>query len=331
MNSNINKPPRPKYERFRIRIDSIWPILRVVAAIVALITGVFAASQAALATRLVQGQILSPTIEGSVSYRFGEHEDLNRVQGEMIDELFASVFEASQMQPNKPYSALWREVLPISRSIPSAQVELTARVENEGGVVATDVRLSVEWLGQITEIASPSGSAWEITGGGVGENSVLISVERLRQGEVFEVLVRYAPTEGTFDTITLDAWLASSESFPHYDYERLPLVFTVVPDDQPSRYDLISVRIASRETPAEILELVDASPGPVTVCREVPPYAGDKPSGATHKVQSGESLESIASTYKVTVGELIEVNKAFYPTLEDYPECVFLGWWMIIP
>lgn len=55
------------------------------------------------------------------------------------------------------------------------------------------------------------------------------------------------------------------------------------------------------------------------------------PANAGHQVMAGQSLSVIAEWHGTTTEALVEANKAYYPTLIEYPDCVRAGWSLVIP
>ena len=55
------------------------------------------------------------------------------------------------------------------------------------------------------------------------------------------------------------------------------------------------------------------------------------PLGATHEVRPGESLYAIAALYDTSVEILIALNSEHYSLLEPSPDCLRIGWWLIVP
>jgi LysM repeat protein len=55
------------------------------------------------------------------------------------------------------------------------------------------------------------------------------------------------------------------------------------------------------------------------------------PPASTHLVIYGDSLAKIAAQYGTTVEALQKANALYYPGLQERPDCIREGWWLVIP
>lgn len=74
----------------------------------------------------------------------------------------------------------------------------------------------------------------------------------------------------------------------------------------------------------------EPTPGPTTGCPDLD-YPVLRPPGAMHLVQKDENLATLAEQYGTTVQALVQANSPYYATLEERPDCIRDGWWLIIP
>jgi len=72
-------------------------------------------------------------------------------------------------------------------------------------------------------------------------------------------------------------------------------------------------------------------PGPVGNRPTTTPTPAAPASGGSYRIQSGDTLSKIAQRSGVTVQQLVDANKARYPTLATNPGSIQVGWSLTIP
>jgi hypothetical protein len=98
---------------------------------------------------------------------------------------------------------LIQNYLPISRRVPPASTSFKLILTNTGEAKATDVRIYFNWDAAIVKLDYRALSNVTVLEGGVGATDVLISFDRIVEGEEVQLTVSYAPSNTT-DTLTLE-------------------------------------------------------------------------------------------------------------------------------
>lgn len=331
MNKNRDPDMRVASERLAMASRRLLPGLSAISLIVALVATIGVLFQMRESTQLVRELLASPDLEGQAILVSRTSDELERVQSEMIDDLFDAVLQRAEEDPDATYSEIASEVLPITRSVQPGPVEIIVRLENRGVTSASDVSVSIGWVGKIMEVDAHSISNWAIIDGGINDDRVVVSIEQIPPRELAEVFVTFSPSEGTTDDVTLGAFSSLTSPSTSYYYQGLPLVFNLDPGVSDSSYELIDVRIGSQETAIELLDVADSSESPLTVCDGQLLLPRLKPPEATYQVQYGDTLVGIAEYSDVTVRQLIQANDTYYPILAQNPDCILQGWWLLIP
>jgi hypothetical protein len=224
--------------RHRPAIQLISVVVAAIGSTATFVGVLVTAGQGEILAAQLEHELSRPVLEGSVSLQIASRE-LGETQSEIIDDLFASVYELAEGDAVSPYSTLAEGTLPISRSIPPVSVDVVVTLKNTGNDIATGVGLSVDWVRNITDVSVVALSEWEITSGGLGERGIVLSIGRIFQAETVEVAVSYEPTEDAADTLELTS-----------QFE-----FVVVPGQSAVPYELLMAHVASNETPMVQLPL----------------------------------------------------------------------------
>jgi LysM repeat protein len=86
------------------------------------------------------------------------------------------------------------------------------------------------------------------------------------------------------------------------------------------------ITVVVTATPAPVLTSVASESG--GACPDM--YLRPAPPGSEHEVMPGETLEGLAARYGTNVATLVGLNRSYYPTLAERPDCIRDGWWLVV-
>ena len=204
----------------------------------------------------------SPIFRTTSVYRDGERRGLVEARAEVVQEFFETLTRLSDESPSSSYDDLLQQILPLSRELSPAPITIDVEIANIGSKTATDVIVSVSWLGEIIEIDDDAISEVNIIDGGISDTQVIMQIDRMLVDETVRIAVEYAAYSQAEDRLILDMAAPYNSGTAIFAYGPLSPssdlsfpAFRIEVDPTTVNYGAIRVRIGSEQTALENIEV----------------------------------------------------------------------------